>query len=361
MNVIVLAQSTQLSLTVHKRLRGIDELPFDKVVVFDNRYDTTKIKIIEDGLYPIKTISFNKPLLTAIKDYIEAVISNYSKKNNTIYINVKQLRFTNINSELFFWADAYSEIDEHYKLITTVKKSYPVHYTGYLDNAYRRTIIKAIDDLIYKINADYKTEGGKEYDTNTFFQLINRNVKDEWETYPIIIQQTSTNGVYETFDDFKNNKIKSIHFSLKSSSDSTYCIGSIELNNNYHKTKNNLYKHIFAVCYEGNIYFSVFGNFFLKLRKTENIFCFYVPYSHPNMYAQISIKKYSQNKLLNILTATNDPGAGIVGGIVEANRKTKYFKEVGTKNQEIYRQALQNNSDFRTCFLDMDTGDIIYY
>jgi hypothetical protein len=94
----------------------------------------------------------------------------------------------------------------------------------------------------------------------------------------------------------------------------------------------------------------------------KNTFYFNVPYSLPNMYALLSERLYYfGNTFLDILTQTSNPNGGIVSAGVEIAKQNKYNRQVLAKKQEILNQAFLNNKDMRTCFLDMDSGDIIYY
>ncbi len=324
---------TALKLTVHKKLHNIHELPFNKVIMFDNRFDTTKIKIRQDDNYPIKIIVFDKPALMSIQGYIEKIIRNYPKKNQPLYIDVKQMRFTNVSSDLFFWADAYFKTSDHFKMVTTIKKSYRVHYQGYLDSAYRRTITKALNELIEKVNTDYYKQNNNELDAETFDSAISTNVIAGWKAYPIISQNVSANGVYETFDDFRHNKIKPVGFSLQMARDSIYRINFTE-SNTYYIKKNNLYNHIFAICYDGNIYISILDKYFLCSKKMTNTFYFNVPFSLPNMYTMLSERVfYIDNFFLYMLVNASNSSGDLIGGWVNLAKENKHNKQLLEKKR----------------------------
>ena len=355
-----------IPLTVHRKLHHIHVLPFDRVVVLDNRYDTTKIKVIEDGSYPVKVLTLNKPASLAIKNYIESVIKPYHKKEQNLYLNIKQLRFSNpsyysnYSSQLFFSADAYIQTGVHFRKIATIKKDYRPHYHGYMDSIYRRTITYALNDLIENVNANYYKQGKEGIDTETY-DSINTNVMSEWNEYAIIKNDSfSTNGVYETFKDFRDDKIKPVNFSLQMAPDSVFNIRFSENNKRYYSKMSGRCHHVFAVFYNGNRYISIFGRFFLPLYKMNNTFYFNVPNALPNMYSIISEKLLQFEGYENAAISTDNPYANLVGGIVGIIQEYRDNKRIYKEKQNILGNGLLNE-DMRICFLDMDTGDIIYY
>ncbi len=364
LSLIVIKSSAQtitpLTLTYHRKLLHIKELPFNKVIVFDNRFDTAKIKIREYGGYPLYVMNFDTSSTISIKKYIETAITNFPKKNQLLYINIKQLRFENVYPRfLFFSADAYFKVNDRFKKIATIKKSYEIHMHGYEDSSYRRTITRALNELVETVNINYYNQNNDENNADTF-DTFNTNVMNEWKNFPIIIQNIYTNGVFETFDDFKNNVITPLSFSMQMNTDSIFFRNFSE-NSRYYNKSRNQYKHMYAVSYNNSLYIPTIGRYFLALNKINNTFYFNVPYSLPNMYSIVSERLLkTPNVTSNQLTSSANPYIALIGGAVGIAKQIKVDKQVRSEKQEIINKGLVRG-DLRTCFLDMDTGDIIYY
>ena len=109
-----------------------------------------------------------------------------------------------------------------------------------------------------------------------------------------------------------------------------------------------------AICSSGSFFIQIGKNVFLKLRKQNNTFEFHIPHSLPDMYTILSI---SENYRLTAISPANS--GNILFDLTSAfltsaiDRATKASAE-----NKINQERIKHN--FRTCFINMDSGDIIF-
>jgi hypothetical protein len=72
-----------LQLNNVRKLHNIQSVPFNDVTVIDNRYDTTKLKVIPDGSLPPHALIFSRPASIVISDYIRREVSGLPKNRPT--------------------------------------------------------------------------------------------------------------------------------------------------------------------------------------------------------------------------------------------------------------------------------------
>jgi len=361
--------SATLDFTSKKKLYVIKRLPFNKVVVFDNRFDTTKYKIIK--LHNSLTVgTFDKPASKAVENYIDKKINNYPKIPQTLYISIQQFRFTNNKpTKLFFYADAYVAAGTKYTKITSVKFESPFKISD------RKIITNTLDRFIETINKDY---AHPQNDTGYDMQNIKENVTDGWGNYPVESDSHIVNGIYASFSDFKNNRVIPTDLSLKMTSDSSY---TLQLNDSsiFYNTRKKAIDidNIWAVSYNGELYIAVMQKYFLPLHKINNRFYIYAPYTLPNMYYMAAAMKYSPvsspvNSHVGYGSGTNFmPSNGKAAIIVLAVFVTVVIVAITIleieKGEEHKYHPIEtaaksiNENDLRNAFIDMDSGDIMYY
>ena len=362
---------TIIPLTFHGKIHGIHQVPFNKVVVFDNRMDTTKIKIFENGKYPIKVLNFDKPAPLAIKDYIENSIKGLPQKEKTIYINLQELKFSNVNPKLFFSAEAYLKKNNRYWKVASVRRgfAYSIFGNGQRYSAYKIAIGNCINYLINDISRNYyeQKDGNDSLYTLTD---INNSITNEWISYNVNNQRTDVDGVYETFDKFKNNIIEPIGLSVNREGDSLYQINFLGKNTYYSQESGDLNKafavysqetdnlnNVFAVSYHGTLFIAIKGTCLIPLIRKNNTFYFYVPNQLPNMYSIISSKNL-RTIGDNGVQAGENGWAGLAIDGIGLMIKLIVNTSVISKAERIYNNGVGN--DMRNCFIDMDSGDIVY-
>jgi hypothetical protein len=341
-----------LTLTVHRKLHHIHQLPFDKVIVFDNRLDIQKIGSDQNGSSSHLIWRFDSTTTSlAIKTYIETAIRKFPKESGVLYISLKQLQIVTALNEVpkfYFSADAYFKKNNTFRKIGLIKKE------GILWVSPERTIRRALNNLIEKVNYNYYNYQNIDSTTYVFDDIAN------WMNYYPIMRQSVylTNGVYESINDFRNNKIKPINLSMKIGSDSVYAVSFSE-GNKYYNESLDYYRNIFVICYNRCLYIKIDNKHFLPLSKINNKFCFNVPLSLPNMPAIIAEKN------LPYPSAPGDTGApgigGAIGGIIiDAATKSHREKVYNQEKQDIISQGLEDRG-MRNCFIDIGTGGITYY
>ena len=339
------------------KLHAVNRFPFDRLEVFDNRFDTTGFRICQPGSGVAKVDVFDNTASEAIKVFIETAISPIPRQHQVLYISIRQLRFGNIETfrnRLFFAADAYYRYNDAYRKITSVNRIY-------VDKRVKGTgafVAGVLTDLIEEIGKDYYEQEGHGFDKFSAGDM-NVPVTDTWASYPIITRTSATDGIYRSFDDLRNNRIIRSDFILQMAADSTYRISFNEPNEFYDKKKNSFH-NIWAVSYHGVLYLPLMAQYFLPLERRNNRLYFYVPHSLPDMHTIIfhvspaglsssgaydNLSRYSNNSSVAVLGAA----LGLMVDIIRNSRNT-----MNEKNKTV------NNEDMRNCFLDMDTGDIIY-
>jgi hypothetical protein len=339
-----------LDLNSNKKLHYIHTVPFNKVIVYDNRFDTSKFRIEETGVTPVIDI-FNRPIPEAIELYIESAIASYPKRDQPIYISINQLRFgnmANLSGSLFFSADAYIQSKDSLKKIASQTRIYS------FKGSYRKTITHAINKLIEEISNNYyqhKTENNNNYT----IQDIRKNVINSWYHYPIASQTPYKDGIYWSLNDFKNNRTDSSGTTLQLEADSTY-----KINNRYYS--NTKINDMFAISYNGNLYKCVLGKYFLPIIRIDSFFYFTVPSTLPNMYTQIAktmlqpVGSYN-NEFIYGDNVYATIAVNILGSIIQDAINDN--KVHNNNKEKIITEDF--NNDMRSCFIDMGSGDIIYY
>ena len=373
---ILMAQAKKqvVQLSTKRKLHSISQLPFNEVAVLDNRFDTSKNEIEQDGMYFPGVLRFDIPASGAIKDYIESTIRDIpDRKEQVLYINLKQLRFgvqTWGPAHLDVKVDVYLKVKDGFRKLFSLNTYYK-QISGFIgEQVCASTIEAAFDDLVKRAVKIYGEQGIPDTTVYTFDD-INKNVVSEWSACPIFHQANLQNGIYRTFDDFRNNRMDPDSILLKIEADSTYTLylpeadkRQLSKRSSKKSSMGSTYKYygyarIWAVSFNGELYIKVKEHYFLPLYKTGSTFYFYVPYSLPNMkviqYDRFNptagspdLGPSNSNLFATLIVLT---GSLVIDGAVQsaADKRRKAFV------------ASAKNNEMRDCFLDMDTGDIIYY
>jgi hypothetical protein len=360
-----------LHLTSAKKIKHIQRVPFSKVEVFDNRFDTTNFLVKRTALKTPEMDSFSMPASEEIKNYIEKIIEPFPKDARTVYINLKQLRFGNLNNLsrfLFFTAEAYTSVNKGMVKIFSLEKRY------LLRNGYRATITHALNDFVKKISKNYNldTVNGKTYTSEN----LTKNVMVEWADLPIINQNNYVDGIYRTWSNFRDDKIDSFaQFDLQLKTDSTYRISFFQKNHMYERW-DGLVSNIFVVSYNGNLYIPILGKYFVPLEKKNNTFYFYVPHSLPDMFIIMPNWNLFYINPGRGSSDFNNFGNGfgnmdarafivLIGVVIVVAITVAVLKSIERNNQRKKEAELMSQiypgENFRNCFIDMGTGDIIYH
>jgi hypothetical protein len=355
------------------KLHGIRRVPFSSVTVMDNRFDTTKLKVLVDGTLPFHELAFAQPASLVVESYIRRLINGLPQNDRRLYIDLRQFRFGNIATRigtgqannvfrkndplirdcLFFSANAYISTGEHqYKKVFSFKKPIVLQIKGMRGDIYQRTVIKALSDFVTALCAvDFQAyaRDGAVYSEES----LRTNVIADWAFYPINQQTPSANGIYPTFDDFLNNRLQIVDPSLRMADDSAYLL-NIPTG----------VKTPWGVYYDGVFYFGLnsppASHFFLPLVSRNNTFYFYIPNSLPNMYAMLTAGQLTPQSILdNSSSIQTNTYADLTGLVIGAIFQAGENRAIKNKLKKVTLYG--TGGDLRQCFLDMDSGDVVYY
>jgi hypothetical protein len=337
-----------------EKLEHVRQIPFDQVVVFDNRYDTTKFRIEETGQFPLVIDQFDQPASKAIGSYIEAELKPFPQKKQTLYISIKELHFGNVSEmagNLFFAADAFETNDQVLRRVVSFRKVYAFRQSS------AKTIERAIRNFVEQTALLYQT---KHFQDTLSYSLrdINSSVLNRWAVYPIMRQAPAAqNGIYKSFSDFRNNLIDTTRFWPEVESDGTIrlrCPGSDKF-----LTKKYLsLRHVWALVYKDTMYVPIMGCYLLPLRKQDNSLHFSLPESIPDMYDIIcSEMPYTPGNHYNQLAYSSDRYIALTSLITGATVQDN----AGLQRAKMERRFQDQKNQARECYLNMDSGDIIYY
>ncbi|SRR5579871_46933 len=356
-----------IAITNKKKLKQIQRVPFNEVVVFDNRFDTTNF-LVALNFNGVEIDSFSRPASQEIEFYIKGRITPLPKDKRTLYINLKQLRFGNIpglSGKMFFSADAY--IAEEGKLI----KVYSLKNEYGIRRSFNHTIASTLDKFLQQLSDRFYRE--KHTDTSSMKDL-DRNVTAGWASYSIFSYDNTKDGVYKTFNDFREDKIdSSVQFNLQFGNDSAYHI-AFPKQSIYNTGQSESLYHFWGVCCNGQLYLLLLGKYLLPLNKRGNTFYFDLPKTMPDMRTMIQLGPIYGglgNGFTPVLSGMDAKGAVIFLGVIVAVAITfviveSIIKVIKKNNSKTEKSAAKNavpifkENNFRHCFLDMDTGDIIY-
>ncbi|MDR0791825.1 MAG: hypothetical protein LBE82_00840 [Chitinophagaceae bacterium] len=363
-----------LSIPDSKKDLRINYVPFGNVLVLDNRFDTTAFFSFEDGKYPLVTTIFAQPLSIEIKNYIENAITELKKGNDTYLFNIKQFKIGNahavvernkknidIRSNVIVSADIYRQTGENqYAKVLSINTSYPVigklnaMVAGIINamieaSALTTNPAEAVSDKPKKLKNYLKENSGYDYvkdAATSSMEAININARNKWSEYPINKMSNRSSGYYKNFDDFRNNILTAMPIAFSSEKENeaykvSNTLGSPELRKLF---------SAYALCdSNSNIFYRLPGNKFVKLLPKDNTFYFTVPASSPNMYSLLSMAD------VQVPDYSAYTGGGILGAIIGNAIENA---ELRKKRKQIASNEMTNF--FRKCYIDMDSGDIIY-
>jgi len=369
-----------------KRRLTISELPFNEVNILDKRFDTVLFYVNESGIYPPGFLAFQGGAKLSMERYFNDAVAGLPHLNNRLLIRLNQCRIPNrqlikrkigrhrygigrwSHERLLLDADVYCQVsDGQYKHIMDIQKRYFI--------SKQLSILQVVDNMMDEITMAickyYAFTGERNksktnplkgsqidkkkirfiYDTTLCtFKYLDSGAVDRWKLSPIFTGAFDKNGMFETFDDFKENKIKEDKIKLDSvSTDSVF-----HFSGTLYSIKKR-FKMPFAIVYNGRCYIGVFIGSYLPIEKDNNIFRFYVPGSLPDMYALLSCEYYyfafskSSEHYNRIETA-------IIG--IAINAVEHAIKEKRDSPATMLTEGIKHN--FRYCIIDLDNGDFLY-
>jgi hypothetical protein len=358
-----------------RKLSGIHNVPFSAVTVVDDRFDTTKLELMPTGARPFHDLVFAQPASIAVAEYIERVINRYPKADRRLYIDLLQLRFGNIGTRigegqannvfhkndpeikycLFLSANAYyADTNGGFKKVFSFKRPIVMQIKGLRGDFYQRTIIKALTDFITALCAVDEKATAKDADSMAG-ENFGKNVIEYWASYPINKLSVTSNGIYPTFDDFLNNRIRSADFTLRQNEDSTWILDlPAGINNPWGVYYNGIF---YYALNDPRLPYSKHNRILLPMTPQHNTFFFYLPHTLPDMYAILSAATVGGQ---GTFSSSPNPGGvgGLIIGAVGAGVQAQKNHLANVQKENVLIQGLRG--DLRHCFLDMDSGDVVY-
>lgn len=394
------ASQAQDSLHIYLELKGtplsIVSTPFREIQVLDNRIDTSRIGNLENGRYPIVYSTFRQPTAIMIRNYLTGQIASLEKGEKSLLLNIEQLKVTNKSwilrerpgrpgstrtyynrSVVRLYGQAYYKTGEG-----VYRKIVDIHYDYYPGVGAKINVAKVdLSPLLNRILEAAGNIGGTSFppsalpgkknrrllremngwftyarDTSDLsFSDIDRNVKQKWRDCPIMASRSVSRGVYHNFDDFRNARLDPEPVKmLVVPGDSLY-----ELSPSWLTPSNDFPTNWpWAVADSGNLYLFMANGRYVRLTRKENIFYFRLPQGVPDMYALLSAEQNTTYGSDDDSYPGGDIGnAAVYGALLFAGVIANGVR-THSANKKIYAEGVQH--DFRTCYIDMDCGDIIY-
>jgi hypothetical protein len=385
-----------VQLPLHSPKLHLGSIPFKEILVLDNRLAPPNIFIDESGGYPVWAYAFDRSGADVIKEYLDRVIAPLSKGEKTLLLNIQQLRIPNkrniirkvsnrrrvlrkggkefhapglfpLRESLLFSAEAYYRTNgDGYHKIVTVHEYY---YTYEIHKNLGQLIARALNDLLETVSTSGDSSARSikrrevnylwadsltaDYSADTLdhsWEQINGDARDRWTLYPIWTSQQETSGVYQDFDDFKYDNLRPGQVQVKwNEKDSLYNITlpqtGVDAKRNFH----------WAVRDKGSLYLWVSGNAYLKLAKEGNRFCFDLPATLPDMYTLLSMEESKSHD--NVPSPHTGNLLADLGALLIGEAAGDAIKHADQKRMAHSGAA---STTFRHCFIDMDSGDLIY-
>ena len=224
---------------------------FSKITVIDSRIDTTNVGIIQKGAFNKKALL--KPT-ESLKKQIEKVFDNLildKTGNGELLLNIRDFKFAEVTEAFsetgycYLRADLFSKKDSVYMKIDFIDKVFEVNAMDVTKKNIKNGSQKLIDFITSSLVSDVQGEYYSFDDILKISSLEKRKI-------PAYNTTNFENGVYMTFDNFKNQKpsIKDIKI-IKNKKNQITKILWIRANNSEFEINNN---DLFAVIDEGKVY-----------------------------------------------------------------------------------------------------------
>ena len=361
------AAYAQEEIVVLKPLPSIPHASFSRVVVWDDRPDTTIIR-------------FNTTASRAMAHCIQAAVGPDPARNRTILIDVKQLA-VGLASEgrrsLLFSADIYvKKNDSLWLKISSYKRS---RYFGSSIASAMGTLFSGVIgaiDVGLTVTKDTgavvlrRGQGAGEQMTAAGDKAIGAEgiAAAPRMDYPILRRQEVTAaGCYHSFYDFRNDSLVRCPYRMKLVMDSLY---TLLVNDLPAKAADELVDGIWAYAdTAGNLYIRILGNRFVALKEKDDGFCFYLPRALPDMYSIQRMKDRIRNFDPNALNQQFSYSGGgnlltiplaiamLLTVDLTLNGSAALINQAKVKRIE---RAGIRSGNFRDCRLNMEDGEIEY-
>ena len=374
-------------------------MAFSKVSVLDNRPERgSLIGVTFGGNFSSCLYQFDTSASTAVEFYINRAITIKPDCDSTLFLNLRRFQISqNFRTHstakgrkmLFFSIDAYLKLGDRYLKMMSFDTIYKHATNGIIAGEALNDFIKAFGRNGF---------GGIGYTgAATSFQGIERNnVFSEWKKYSVINKSGDSKGFYRFFNDVRNDKMSTYsHLSMRLNRDSVYTfrnkwgatVASIQIDpqkdsiyiittdsSESIRAKRKLRRENKAFVYDqGKWYIRLFNNFYLPAEVRNNTFYFHIGEQFDKVFNITLMNNKAvlfagsmpvggapdENSVFKPDNLSGSPVA-IVVGIIGFGLINELISHIKARQNE-FSVSEEYYPFGSNSFIDMDTGNIIYY
>jgi hypothetical protein len=380
------------------RLR-VNSIPFARVEILDNRFDTVTFRMRQSGSYPAVKETFSGSTRAAVSRYYEKLLAEIKKKGDKVLLlNITQLRIGNsfavarraegkgpvlwepVRYTIQFCGQAYVQVGPgRYRKIMNF--DYHLHMNGEGWTANKDYLPWLLDRILLAATApDGKSRPGIkgmphkiwEWGDRKYFDFvreprdqalaeIDQPVTQNWANYPILKHVPGESGAYVNFDDFREARLTPGPIKMQfDGHDSVYRIQEGPFAPVKLKVRGIVTRSIwpYVVADSSGLYVNLIRkNQYLRLAPSANTFIFRVPDSLPDMYALLTKNCYGATRGYSAIVPSDNLIVALLGAVFLSiiHDATYHLPPIQNVSQE-----RKKNEEYRNCFIDMASGDIIY-
>ncbi len=350
---------TIIHLSAFGKSLHFDHSFFDKVILIDNRPDTSLVMYVIRKKGHITPVRLDAPLSTAISAYIEEITRGTAKNGRTLLVELRRFEMTGFEPEIqpakmHLFAKAYYNTGDsgfvQFVSLDTVfegKNNYFHH-----ERVFDFIKGKAIDVLLKEIDKKGDDNYPAQYGRVSLQEIQNNKVRNEWAKYPVNQANSYPTGVYEFYQWLRRNQIERFGLYLTMRKDSVYVINFTDSSgDDRHRVYNwlTMSRGQGFISFKGNLYFMLQYPLCLPVVKRNNTFYFHIPPPLPNLYylnlAQEAGEEFSMEPTYSLMDLTFN-----ILGFFASDARIKSIIKEGV-----------NDPTMRDCYIDLDTGIFRYY
>lgn len=357
--------------------------PFSTIQVIDARFDTSYIYIPSNNKYPVDRVQFSSPLTRVVARYFDSSLVSTNRGNRHLLVRIESFSVPNIFSmtwyrddstmrrhyvkhKLLFKLSAYEKMPSgQYRKIFATKR--PVSFSDYqsLDRSISMELFHFIVGLTMMEDKSVSQDRWisriqnrilSNPDEYVFIQdsreisidSLNKSVRGDWVNFPAVAAPHLTPGIFNTFLDFRNGTAQRAPVQVAFNSADSLWKASL-------KDKR---ARIWGLCDGSDFYMRLTDTSFVKIVRDGDSYRFNLPHTVPDVHRILSAAQTrAELSPMYNAPAAKDPVTLLlemvvllgVGAIEEGAAKKRHKKMLYRDAQELYR----------TCYLNMDNGDII--
>jgi hypothetical protein len=339
-----------IHMSVPKKQNYAEDSFFNKIIVVDNRFDTSAMVHIVQGTGHPVLVKWDKPLKTAIQNYIEQIRAATPSRNETLLIELRQYEL-NSYGRYFFSANAYySRGDSDFVKLSSIDTVFSRRGQYYITG-------EAINLFLQEIVKRRQMEQRYSQASIPLTAIESNTVLNEWGRFPINIAESYPTGVYEFYKTFRKNRPEYFEMNLEKKGDSVYAVTFTDTIPDNKERINNWLAFSGGrgiISYEGKLYYLFDYSICLPMNKKNNTFYFHIPSSLPNMYYINEARDEGMTPISVPGTATNAASGIATAGFFILD----YFH----RNADVKRLLKEGIKDpgMRDCYIDLETGVVHY-